>query len=220
MTIKLQKGFSNITIILVIIIVVAVGGYFALRDSGTVVAPTESPAPSETSASSTKPGDGVVCTMDAKQCPDGSYVGRVGPKCEFKPCPVIKLASYTNTKYNFSLQYPATWQFSGQNQENIVFFKTAGDLKNEIYVGMENNPKQLTAMAWLEAISINTEKAETIQINGQTAIRLVDNASVPTVNIYIALGDKVVHFFVEQQTDYMAIFDQLVSSFKLFNQAL
>ena len=29
----------------------------------------------------------VVCTMDAKLCPDGSYVGRTGPKCEFTTCP-------------------------------------------------------------------------------------------------------------------------------------
>lgn len=29
----------------------------------------------------------VACTMEAKQCPDGSYVGRSGPKCEFDPCP-------------------------------------------------------------------------------------------------------------------------------------
>lgn len=27
--------------------------------------------------------ESVVCTMDAKQCPDGSYVGRTGPSCEF-----------------------------------------------------------------------------------------------------------------------------------------
>jgi len=32
----------------------------------------------------------VVCTMDAMQCPDGSYVGRVGPRCEFAPCPAPK----------------------------------------------------------------------------------------------------------------------------------
>lgn len=25
----------------------------------------------------------VACTMDAKECPDGSYVGRTGPNCEF-----------------------------------------------------------------------------------------------------------------------------------------
>ena len=31
--------------------------------------------------------EGVACTMDAMQCPDGSYVGRTGPNCEFV-CPV------------------------------------------------------------------------------------------------------------------------------------
>lgn len=30
--------------------------------------------------------DMIACTMDAKMCPDGSYVGRVAPKCEFAPC--------------------------------------------------------------------------------------------------------------------------------------
>lgn len=30
---------------------------------------------------------GNVCTMDAKLCPDGSYVGRSGPACEFAACP-------------------------------------------------------------------------------------------------------------------------------------
>lgn len=31
-----------------------------------------------------------VCTMDAKQCPDGSFVGRTGPNCEFTACPAPK----------------------------------------------------------------------------------------------------------------------------------
>ena len=31
--------------------------------------------------------DGVACTMDAMLCPDGSYVGRIPPDCEFEPCP-------------------------------------------------------------------------------------------------------------------------------------
>jgi len=30
---------------------------------------------------------GVVCAQDAKQCPDGSYVSRVAPNCDFAPCP-------------------------------------------------------------------------------------------------------------------------------------
>lgn len=29
----------------------------------------------------------VACTMDAKICPDGTTVGRVGPSCEFAVCP-------------------------------------------------------------------------------------------------------------------------------------
>ena len=29
----------------------------------------------------------IVCTQDAKLCPDGSGVGRTGPNCEFAPCP-------------------------------------------------------------------------------------------------------------------------------------
>jgi hypothetical protein len=29
-----------------------------------------------------------ACTMDAKACPDGSYVGRTGPNCEFAACPI------------------------------------------------------------------------------------------------------------------------------------
>lgn len=31
----------------------------------------------------------VVCTLEAKICPDGSTVSRVEPNCEFKPCPDI-----------------------------------------------------------------------------------------------------------------------------------
>jgi len=29
----------------------------------------------------------IACTMDAKLCPDGSYVARILPKCDFAPCP-------------------------------------------------------------------------------------------------------------------------------------
>ncbi|MFH0947680.1 MAG: Gmad2 immunoglobulin-like domain-containing protein [Elusimicrobiota bacterium] len=32
-------------------------------------------------------GSPTACTQEAKQCPDGSYVGRTGPNCEFAPCP-------------------------------------------------------------------------------------------------------------------------------------
>lgn len=31
--------------------------------------------------------DTTVCTQDARRCPDGSFVGRTGPRCEFAACP-------------------------------------------------------------------------------------------------------------------------------------
>jgi len=39
----------------------------------------------------------VACTMDAKLCPDGSYVARIPPKCDFASCPetrTVKLYYY------------------------------------------------------------------------------------------------------------------------------
>ena len=46
----------------------------------------------------TSPRDGssVACTMEAKICPDGSSVGRVGPDCEFAPCPTAEDTTSTD----------------------------------------------------------------------------------------------------------------------------
>ncbi len=38
----------------------------------------------------------IVCTTDARRCPDGSYVSRVAPTCEFAACPAIPTASITS----------------------------------------------------------------------------------------------------------------------------
>ena len=51
----------------VLIIILGVGAYFY-------------------SAVINKDGDAIACTMDARICPDGTGVGRSGPKCEFAPC--------------------------------------------------------------------------------------------------------------------------------------
>jgi len=39
--------------------------------------------------STVKTTEPVACTMEAKLCPDGSAVGRVGPNCEFAKCPPL-----------------------------------------------------------------------------------------------------------------------------------
>lgn len=32
----------------------------------------------------------IACTLEAKECPDGSYVGRTLPECTFAPCPATR----------------------------------------------------------------------------------------------------------------------------------
>lgn len=43
--------------------------------------------PKPTSTTVPNGDENIACTMDAKLCPDGSYVGRIPPTCEFAPCP-------------------------------------------------------------------------------------------------------------------------------------
>lgn len=70
-----QSGLTPTAIILIIAGVLVVAGgvlYYLVRT--TRVGPGLPPSSSG-------------CTQEAKQCPDGSYVARTGPNCEFAACP-------------------------------------------------------------------------------------------------------------------------------------
>lgn len=49
----------------------------------TIIGPNNS----NTNTSPNNSNNRVGCTEEAKQCPDGSSVGRTGPNCEFSQCP-------------------------------------------------------------------------------------------------------------------------------------
>lgn len=75
---------------------------------------TTSPVPSTTS---TEP---VACTMEAKICPDGSSVGRTGPKCEFAPCPEPKTTKVKGGGIlsfpKYELTIPSNWESTRESQ--------------------------------------------------------------------------------------------------------
>lgn len=74
---KNQKGFASKIFIILVLAIIGIFSY-ALFVAKQSVGP-------------------AVCTMEAKICPDGSSVGRVGPKCEFAACPetrTVKLYYY------------------------------------------------------------------------------------------------------------------------------
>ena len=71
---------NQVFIAIFIIVVFILGGFLYLNNPE----PIEYINP-EASNSKNK----IVCTEEAKLCPDGSYVSREGPNCEFKECPTL-----------------------------------------------------------------------------------------------------------------------------------
>ncbi len=92
---------STLLKVVVILLVAVFAGYIIYTNW------PESPTNQNTNPTSTEP---VVCTMEAKLCADGSYVGRTGPKCEFAPCPSVSSTTSwkttTDSKTGISFKYP------------------------------------------------------------------------------------------------------------------
>lgn len=60
--------------------------YFKIHDERFLYKNISIPAPLTTPAVTPFQDNKILCTQDAMLCPDGSYVGRTGPNCEFV-CP-------------------------------------------------------------------------------------------------------------------------------------
>lgn len=90
-----------------------------------------------------------ACTLEAKQCPDGFYVSRTGPNCEFAPCPTSTAdptadwKTYTDIKYDFSFEYPSKlgtdgfFHNSDYSYESTDFYESGpGVIANSITVNI------------------------------------------------------------------------------------
>lgn len=64
----------KITSLIFLVIGIAIIAFFIITKPTST--PTSAPTP-----------DQVFCTQEAKLCPDGSYVSRTGPQCQFSACP-------------------------------------------------------------------------------------------------------------------------------------
>lgn len=97
--------------VIVIVITLMIGGWFFLP-GGTKTTSVDEP---------------TACTADARICPDGSAVGRVGPNCEFALCPSeiedkedldndkevidpvpaeLEWTTYIDEEWKYSFEYP------------------------------------------------------------------------------------------------------------------
>jgi len=101
----------------------------------------------------------VACSMDAKLCPDGSYVGRIAPDCKFAECPEVykehDLITLYNVFPNQEIESPlvikgkakGTWFFEGDfpiiltNWDGLIiaesYASAKGDWMTEDFVEFE-----------------------------------------------------------------------------------
>lgn len=118
-------------------------------------------------ASRMKGGKATACTTEAKVCPDGTAVGRVGPNCEFAPCPTASATpdptaswqTYLNSELGFSLKYPTEVKVSEDIVNNSVYFSQVG-------------PTQKEGTEFFDGISISLK---TGSLGGLTLKEFVDN---------------------------------------------
>ena len=115
------RGFAPIIILVITLIIITSGiaYFFGLKNTGSKIFPTPTPAPTTSIA---------ACTEEAKICPDGkTSVGRVGPNCEFAPCPETDISQssthpdwklYKNEQYGFQIFHPDSYKVLN-DKENL-----------------------------------------------------------------------------------------------------
>jgi len=174
---------ENNNILLLVLLVAVLAGVI-----GYLVWPKQVVAPGHNTP--IEPGQ-AACTLEAKQCPDGSYVGRSGPNCEFAACPEVKSEvksiegwkTMIDQKNGVTFQYPASL---GTKYIHTVDWPPKATLMPGPFACLETDPKNTSA-----------GKTEARIINGQNYCITVQNegAAGSTYSEYayaVQKDDKVV----------------------------
>ena len=87
----MSNNLKRMSIVLMALLIIILLAAFYLNNEEITPAPAftnkASPSPSPLWFKKPSNSENIRCTMDVIQCPDGSYVGRVAPRCLFAPCP-------------------------------------------------------------------------------------------------------------------------------------
>lgn len=144
-----KKIASEIAVGIILLLALVIGGIFWLQGKQAVsVVENAQPVVEKPKAQEPIKEELVFCTQEAKQCADGSYVGRKGPNCEFEACPEsrtaktgYKIVEVKNPDMHFSFEVPEKWltetrhsgekQLSTEEMRDFLATNYDGDIKKD-----------------------------------------------------------------------------------------
>ena len=211
-----NNGWIKWVLIILVAVLISSGGTYYVLNS-------KSQTPSQ-----------KACTQEAKQCSDGSYVGRVGPNCEFAVCPnpspspIDETANwkiYTNTKLGYSLKYPPDWKLiecpkdCGEDKTNESTGIISPDISNTTSGGYL---KYYSIIIDKQKFELPTENSSNEIISNITVTRHMEGGLEGEYVLFKQNDQTVVLNFNpynKEQSDpnqekFYVIFNQILSTFK------
>ncbi len=201
----------SIIIILILLATSGVAGYFIYKN--TVATPER-----------------VACTMEAMICPDGTSVGRTGPKCEFSPCPTAIPDPMANwqifTGEDFSFKYPNGLFESNIGSDSVNVYIN-GDVNNSfgfvknfrIKELFSNEVGSLEEYLQLYSYNLNYQRSE-VDIHNSKFYKFISNPNIETksVRYLTSKGDFIYEFYLNYNNpEYVALLDNILSTFQFTN---
>lgn len=117
----------------------------------------------------------VACTKEAKVCDDGSVVGRVGPDCEFAPCPILPAEpEWLEFKVSELEGVPSVYTFASKIPDHFAVEYIPGIEAINIYDSRETGESSLER----SQIFIRYFKADSFLTLATVSIFSRDNATL------------------------------------------
>lgn len=186
----------------------------------------------------------VACTQEAKQCSDGSYVGREGPKCEFAACPsgdqtgnpnlspgqpkvtedpaTADWKTYTDPENIYQLKYPTNWTTIDEDSYGnhiISFYPIGYSFKAPGEPAKDTPFLRITVLPEVIGRGVNPKKIEQIIIDGVSYKKFYESTTDGVIETISAPNGKgiMIHFKLPQNSEMESVdstFNQILSTFK------
>lgn len=177
----------------------------------------------------------ISCTLEAKICPDGSAVGRTGPKCKFSPCPEVSPTppisgwkTYVFDNYPLSLRYPSDWsqykwEFSSDNSIiNLVVYGSDVPTISDFLAKQD----EISAKGWEGSYSIKVNSTKKTVIAGLNCIQRQETVlagDFETYSTYFRFGNNFYQLSIRPKNSSdlnlndVSIYQQILSTIKFLN---